>query len=121
MEGKVVHVKGVSFIGKANSNHWVMMDGPLVFQGSNAASRPMELVLLGLGGCTASDVASILAKMREPLQRFEIDLKADNAQEHPRVFTQPGMMSFGQILLRFYVPQLILQNRLGDPACLFNF
>jgi putative redox protein len=88
MEANIIHIKGVTFTGKANSNHWVTMDGPLEFQGSNAAVRPMELVLLGLGGCTASDVASILAKMHEPLQRFEIDLKAENAKEYPKVFTR---------------------------------
>jgi putative redox protein len=88
MDAKIIHVKGISFIGKANSNHWVSMDGPLELQGNNAGARPKELVLLGLGGCTASDVASILIKMREPLQKFEIDLHAEDATEHPKVFTR---------------------------------
>jgi len=88
MEGKVIQIKGISFIGKADSNHWIAMDGPPDLQGNSAAPRPKELVLLGLGGCTGSDVASILIKMREPLQRFEIDLKAESAAEHPKVFTK---------------------------------
>jgi len=88
MEAKVIHIQGITFAGKADSNHWVTMDGPVELQGSNAGARPKELVLIGLGGCTASDVASILTKMREPYKRFEIDLKAENAQEHPRVFTK---------------------------------
>jgi len=88
MKAKVIHMQGVTFAGKADSNHWVTMDGPTELGGSNAGARPKELVLLGLGGCTASDVASILIKMREPLRRFEIDLKAENAQEHPKVFTK---------------------------------
>ncbi len=88
MEAKVIHIKGVTFMGKADTNHWVAMDGPVELGGSIAGARPKELVLLGLGGCTGSDVASILTKMREPLRRFEIDLKAENAQEHPKVFTR---------------------------------
>jgi putative redox protein len=88
MEARVVHIEGVTFSAKADSNHWITMDGPTELGGSEAGARPKELVLLGLGGCTASDVASILIKMREPLRRFEIDLKAEDAREHPRVFTK---------------------------------
>ena len=60
----VKHIKGVTFTGKTDSNHWVMMDGPSNFGGSDAAIRPKELLLLALGGCTASDVISILEKSR---------------------------------------------------------
>jgi len=88
MEAKVIQIKGVTFLGKTDSNHWVPMDGPVEFQGSNAAIRPKELVLIGLGGCTGSDVSSILTKMREPVRRFEIDLKAEVAADHPKVFTK---------------------------------
>jgi putative redox protein len=91
MEAKVIQIKGVTLMARADSNHWVTMDGSPEFGGQKAAPSPKELVLIGLGGCTANDVVSILAKMREPLQRFEIDLKAENAQEHPKVFTRIHM------------------------------
>jgi putative redox protein len=88
MEAKIIQVSGITFVGKAASNHWVAIDGPEEFKGSNAAIRPKELVLIALGGCSGSDVASILAKMREPVIRFEIDLTAKVAPEHPKIFTQ---------------------------------
>ncbi len=88
MQAKVINIKGITFIGKAQSNHWITMDGPEEFQGSNAATRPKELILIGLAGCSGSDVASILSKMRENVTRFEIDLEAESATEHPKVFTK---------------------------------
>jgi putative redox protein len=84
----VKQLKGITFAGKANSNNWVMMDGPENFGGSNAAVRPKELLLLGLGGCTGSDVATILEKKRIKLDDFEINLSADVTEEHPKVFTK---------------------------------
>jgi putative redox protein len=88
MEAKIVQVKGITFVGKTESNHWVAMDGPPHFGGQRAAIRPKELILLSLGGCTGMDVISILQKMREPVQRFEIDINADSAKEHPKVYTK---------------------------------
>jgi len=88
MQAKVIQIEGVTFIGKASSNHWIPMDGPEQFQGSEAATRPKELVLIGLAGCSGSDVTSILSKMRENITRFEIDVTAENAEEHPKVFTK---------------------------------
>jgi putative redox protein len=55
-------IKGISFAGKTDSNHWITMDGPENFGGSDAGIRPKELLLLSLAGCTASDVISILQK-----------------------------------------------------------
>jgi putative redox protein len=88
MKANIVQVKGITFVGKAASNHWVSMDGPSDFLGSEAATRPKELILIGLGGCTGADVASILSKMREKLDKFEIDIEAESAHEHPKVFTK---------------------------------
>jgi putative redox protein len=87
MQAKVTQVKGITFIGKGASDHWVSMDGPEEFGGSNSAARPKELLLIGLGGCTGSDVASILNKMKENFSRFEIDIDAETATEHPKVYT----------------------------------
>ena len=92
MQANIVQVKGITFVGKASSNHWISMDGPENFSGSNAATRPKELILIGLGGCTGADVASILNKMRQKVGRFEIDIKAESATEHPKVFTKIHMV-----------------------------
>ena len=87
----VRQLQGITFAGKTDSNHWVMMDGPEEFGGSNAGTRPKELILLALGGCTGSDVVSILRKKRVPLDGFEIHFTAEVAEEHPQVFTSIHM------------------------------
>ncbi len=84
----VQQIKGITFAGRADSNHWVTMDGSAEFGGSNAGSRPKELVLMALGGCTGSDVVSILQKKRVPVKDFRIELTAQAAEEHPQVFTE---------------------------------
>jgi putative redox protein len=80
-------LQGVAFAAKADSNHWVVMDGPESVGGTNAGSRPKDLLLFALAGCTASDVVSILKKKRVPLQGFEMLLTGHEAEEHPKVFT----------------------------------
>ena len=84
----VKQVKGITFAGKTDSNHWITMDGPEDFGGSDAGIRPKELLLLGLGGCTGSDVVSILNKKRIRIDDFEMNLTADTTDEHPQVFTK---------------------------------
>ncbi len=74
------------FIGKGESNHWVVMDGPEKFKGENAGTRPLELMLISLAGCTAADVASILNKMKVSYHRFWIEAEASRKTEHPKVF-----------------------------------
>jgi putative redox protein len=82
----IKQIKGCSFIGKADSNHWVAIDTPKETCGSDAASTPMELVLLALGGCSGADVVSILDKKKIPLKGFEINLIAERAESYPMVF-----------------------------------
>lgn len=84
----VKQLKGITFVGKTDSNHWITMDGPEEFGGSNAGIRPKELLLISLAGCTGSDVASILSKKRVKLDGFEMNINADVADEHPQVFTK---------------------------------
>ena len=81
-------VKGITFAGKTDSNHWITVDGPENFGGSDAGIRPKELLLLSLAGCTASDVVSILQKKRFKLDDFEINISAEMTEEHPKVFTK---------------------------------
>lgn len=84
----VKQVQGITFASKADSNHWDMVDGPETLGGSRAGSSPKELLLLSLGGCTATDVVSILQKKRSPFTGFEIRLKGNVRDEHPQVFTE---------------------------------
>lgn len=84
----VKQLKGITLVGKTDSNVWITMDGPEEFGGSNAGVRPKELVLLALAGCTGSDVVSILQKKRAKLEDFEIYIDAETKDEHPQVFTK---------------------------------
>lgn len=87
----VRQLQGITFAAKGDSHHWVTMDGPEDLGGSDAGSRPKELLLFALGGCTASDVVSILRKKRAPIAGFQINLTANTREEHPQVFTNIHM------------------------------
>jgi len=78
----------MTFIGKAGTNHLVPMDTTPDFGGESAATKPMELLLLGLGGCTGMDVVSLLNKMRVDFTAMEMSITADRAEEHPTVYTR---------------------------------
>ncbi len=84
----VKHINGITFLGKADSNHWITMDGPEEFGGSNAGTRPKELLLIALGGCTGSDVAAILQKKKIKLDGFDMNISADVQETHPQVYTK---------------------------------
>lgn len=84
----VKQIQGVTFMGKTDSNHWVVMDGPEDFGGSNAGIRPKELILLALAGCTGSDVAVILKKKKINLDGFEMNITAEMQETHPQVYTK---------------------------------
>lgn len=86
MRAIVKNVEGLTFVGKAKSNHWVVFDGPREFNGHEAASRPMETLLIALGACTGSDVKSMIDKMRVPVEKFEVHLDSERETEHPKVF-----------------------------------
>lgn len=77
---------GMTFIGVANSGHAVKMDSHPSVGGDDDGVRPMEMLLLGLGGCTGMDVISILRKKRQDVTGFDIQLDAEQADEHPHVF-----------------------------------
>ena len=70
MKAIIKQIKGISFVGKTDSNHWVTIDGPKEFDGSEAAARPKELLLLALGTCTGSDVVMILNKKKMEFTDF---------------------------------------------------
>lgn len=87
MKAVIKQVKNLALAAKADSNHWVMMDAGESVGGTDAGARPLELVLMGLGGCTSMDVLTILQKKRIVVDDYEVHLEADRAEEHPKVFT----------------------------------
>jgi putative redox protein len=88
MKAVVKQVEGLALAGKSESNHWVMLDSNKSFGGAEAGNKPMELVLIALGGCTSMDVLSILKKMREDVRDYRVELDAEKAADHPAVFTK---------------------------------
>ncbi len=86
MECAVKWIGGMTFVGKTNSGHTVVMDAPQESGGENLAPTPMELLLIALGGCTGMDIVSLLKKMREDLTEFVIQINGERQEEHPRIY-----------------------------------
>ena len=80
-------VDGMLMVGKSDSGHSITMDGPPEIGGENLGVRPMEMLLLGVAGCTMIDVVSTLKKMRQDLTQCETKVNAERANDHPKVFT----------------------------------
>ena len=80
-------VDGLLMVGKADSGHTITMDGPPESGGENLGVRPMEMLLLGVAGCTMIDVVTTLKKMRQDLSHCETKINAERATDHPKVFT----------------------------------
>ncbi len=87
IEAKVTLLDKMAFEGTANSGHVVILDAAEAVGGENRGFRPMELVLVGLLGCTAMDVISILRKKRQEVTGFEVRGYGERAEEHPKVYT----------------------------------
>ena len=88
MEARVKWVEQRTFLGESGSGHSVVMDGPPDAGGRDLGVRPMEMLLLGMGGCTAFDVVDILRKGREPVEDVVIELSGERSEEIPKVFTR---------------------------------
>ncbi len=88
MKARIKWVQDATFVGESGSGHAVVMDGPPEHGGRNLGVRPMEMLLLGLGGCTAFDVVHILKRLREPVSDCVVELSAERADEEPKVFTR---------------------------------
>ena len=88
MKGTVTLQEGSTFEGVAGSGHRVTMDVAPEVGGRNLGLRPMEMVLLGLGGCTAIDVLHMLRKGRQPITDMRVELDAERANDVPKVFTR---------------------------------
>ncbi|MDH5613185.1 MAG: OsmC family protein [Gammaproteobacteria bacterium] len=88
MKATVKWLDHMSFVGESGSGHSVVMDGPPDDGGRNMGVRPMEMVLLGMGGCTAFDVVHILKRARQDIVDCHVELEAERATEIPKVFTK---------------------------------
>jgi putative redox protein len=87
VKARVKFVDGMTFVGESGSGHAVVMDGAPEYGGRNIGIRPMEMLLIGLGGCTAFDVVQILRRGREQVTDCEVEVTAERAETDPKVFT----------------------------------
>ncbi len=88
MQASVQWVKDVSFVAESGSGHAVVLDGAPEYGGRNIGARPMELLLMGLGGCASFDVVTILKKARQQITDVRAELSAERAETIPAVFTK---------------------------------
>lgn len=88
MKARVKWVEGALMLGESASGHAVVMDGPPDLGGRNLGIRPMEMLLLGLGGCTEFDVIHILRRGRHTVSGCEVRIEAQRAETDPKVFTR---------------------------------
>lgn len=91
MKARVKWIEQVAFLGESESGHGVLMDGASAYGGRNLGPRPMELLLLGAGGCTSFDVVTILKKGRQDVTDCYVELDAERAENDPKVFTKIHM------------------------------
>lgn len=88
MKARIKWVQDATFIGESGSGHAVVMDGPPDSGGRDLGVRPMEMLLLGMGGCTAFDVVYILQRARQPVTDCVVEVSAERAEKPPKVFTR---------------------------------
>lgn len=88
MKAQVTWNQGVKFIAESGSGHRLVMDGPEEHGGKNQGPRPMELLLLGMGGCASFDVVHILKRQRQQIETCVAHLQAERAEVEPKVFTR---------------------------------
>jgi putative redox protein len=103
MDATIVLQDGMRFLATADSGHAVVMDSDVLVGGTDSGVRPMELIAMGLGGCTAMDVISILRKKRQDVTDFAVNIQGARAAEHPKVFTS-------------FIIEYVVSGRNIDPA-----
>lgn len=87
MKTRIKWNDGMSFLAESGSGHVVLMDGPPEAGGRNLGPRPMEMLLMGTGGCAAFDVVLILKKSRQDISDCVVEIEAERAPQEPKVFT----------------------------------
>ena len=103
MKARIKWVEDVTFLGESGSGHAVVMDGPPETGGRNLGVRPMEMLLLGMGGCASFDVVQILRKSRQRITDCVAELSAERAEKDPKVFT------------RIHISFIVTGHDLGEP------
>lgn len=88
MKARIKWIENVSFVAESGSGHALVIDGAPEGGGRDLGPRPMELVLMGTGGCTAYDVMHILRKSRAPVTDCVLEIDSERATEDPKVFTK---------------------------------
>ena len=88
MKARIKWVQDRTFLGESGSGHSVVMDGSPEAGGRNLGVRPMEMLLLGLGGCTAFDIVDILQKSRQPVEDCVVEVTGERTDTVPKVFTR---------------------------------
>ncbi|MEY6433386.1 OsmC family protein [Thioalkalicoccus limnaeus] len=88
MKARIQWVEGTVMLAESGSGHALVLDGPPEHGGRNLGVRPMELLLIGLGGCSQFDVLHILRRARQPVTACVVDIAAERAAEDPKVFTR---------------------------------
>ncbi|MFV1973895.1 MAG: OsmC family protein [Thiohalobacterales bacterium] len=88
MKARIKWLEGAAFVGESGSGHSVVMDGPRDSGGRDTGIRPMEMLLIGMGGCTAFDVMLILGKARQSVTDCVVEIDAERADTVPKVFTR---------------------------------
>jgi putative redox protein len=88
MKTRIKWSDGMSFLAESGSGHVVLMDGPPEAGGRNLGPRPMEMLLMGTGGCAAFDVVLILKKSRQDISDCVVEIEAERAPQEPKVFTR---------------------------------
>ena len=91
MKARIQLVEGMTFVAESGSGHAVVVDAAPDVGGRNLGARPMELVLMGTGSCSAIDVVHILRKARQAVTGCVVELEAERAAEEPKVFTRIRM------------------------------
>lgn len=91
MKTRVKWIENVAFMAESGSGHAVVMDGAIEGGGRNLGPRPMEMLLMGMGGCSAYDVVYILKRGRENVEDVDVDVEAERADTDPKVFTKIHM------------------------------
>ncbi len=88
MRARVKWIENVCFVGESETGHALIMDGAPESGGRNLGMRPMELLLIGMGGCTSFDVVTILKKARQPVTDCVVEVTGERAETVPKVFTK---------------------------------
>ena len=109
MKTAIKLLSGVAFEAKSSSGHTIIMDGAAESGGQNHGARPMEMLLMGLGGCSAYDVVSILRKSRQDVTDLALEVEAIRAETDPKIFTSIHLhfKIFGQNISKKIVERAI--------------